>query len=118
MLYNKTRKAVVCRKTVFAGSFFKKMKGLIGEKNEIFEYAMVFELEKETRLGAGIHMLFMSVPIDVLWLDSGKKAVDFRKNLKPWSLNISPKKKAKYIIELKKGTIEKKKIGIGNVLSF
>lgn len=81
------------------------------------DYALVFELEKETRLGASIHMLFVFFPIDVVYLDSGKKVVDIKSGLKPWSLNYTPKKAAKYFVEFPVGKL-REKIGLGDVLQW
>ena len=60
---------------------------------------LIFVLNKETKFGAIIHMFFVFYPIDIYWLDKKKNIVDFRKNVKPFSVVI-PKQKAKYIIEI------------------
>jgi uncharacterized membrane protein (UPF0127 family) len=62
--------------------------------------------------------MFMSVPIDVLWLDGRKRVVDLKEGFKPWKLNVTPRKKAKYIIELKKGVIKEKKIKLGQKINW
>lgn len=57
-------------------------------------------------------MLFMGYPIDVLWLDSGRTVVDVFFGAPPvhvfkpatWRV-YRPKKPAKYVIELGKGSI-------------
>jgi len=60
---------------------------------------LVFVLDKESRINATIHMFFVFFSIDVYWLDKNKNIVDYRKNIKPFTIAI-PKKKAKYIVEL------------------
>ncbi|MDP6642141.1 MAG: DUF192 domain-containing protein [Candidatus Nanoarchaeia archaeon] len=60
---------------------------------------LIFELNKESRMGASIDMLFVFYPINVVWLDKNKKIVDIKKNLKPFTPLIIPRKKAKYILE-------------------
>lgn len=93
-------------KVRIADSFFKRFKGLMFSKKP--DYALVFELEKEGRINASIHMLFVFYPIDAVYLNSKKKVVDIKLNLKPFSLNYTPKKPAKYFIEFPTGIIENK----------
>jgi len=62
---------------------------------------LIFDLGKETRLGAIIHMFFVFYPIDVYWLDEKKEIVDKRESLKPFMIAI-PQKKARYIVEISK----------------
>ncbi|MCX6801675.1 MAG: DUF192 domain-containing protein [Candidatus Diapherotrites archaeon] len=115
MLRNKTRKLAIAKKVRFADSFFLKFKGLMFEKKERFDYALVFPFGEETRLGASIHMLFVFFPMAAVYLDSGKKVVDIA-ILKPFILNYTPKKPAKYLIELPE---EKAKlVSVGDRLEF
>lgn len=106
MLYNKSRNKKIIEKTRLADSFFKRFKGLMFSKKP--NYALVFELEKEGKINASIHMLFVFYPIDVVYLDSRKKVVDIKLNLRPWALNYTPKKPSKYFIEFPTGIIENK----------
>lgn len=117
MLYNATKKTKIIEKIVFADSFWKRFKGLMLFPEKKFGFALVFPLEVETILGASIHMLFVLFPIDVAWLDKNKKIVDFELGLKPWALNRSPKKPAKYIVELPVGAL-KGRISVGDALKF
>jgi len=77
--------------------FWKKFKGLMFSKRR----NLIFDLGKETRIGAMIHMFFVFYPIDIYWLDRNKNIVDKRINLKPFTIAI-PKKKARYIVEISK----------------
>ena len=79
-------------------TFFTRFRGLMFSKPD----NLIFDLKRETRLGSSIHTMFVFFPINVYWLDSNKKVVDFCLNLRPFTFKI-PKKKARYIIELKKG---------------
>jgi len=73
----------------------------------------------ESIAGTSIHMWFMRGSIDVVWLNAEKKVVDCAKGLKPFALKIfKPKKPAKYVLELPKETIKKKKIEVGELLRF
>lgn len=46
-----------------------------------------------------IDMLFVFFPIDALWLDKDKKVIHIVRNIKPWTLAVSPPKPARYILE-------------------
>ncbi|MFH0714560.1 MAG: DUF192 domain-containing protein [Candidatus Diapherotrites archaeon] len=91
-----------------ARSFWQKFLGLMFKEAKEVDYALVFPLHVSSRFGASIHMLFMKFPIDVFWLDAGKKVVDVRKNVRPWTLNVSPRKSAHYIVEVKCGKVRAK----------
>ncbi len=99
MLYNKTGKKKLVGRVRFADSTLSKARGLMFEKRERFDYALVFSFGRETRLGASIHMLFVFFPIAAVYLDSKKRVVDIAV-LKPFALNYVPKKPAAYLIEL------------------
>ncbi len=64
---------------------------------------LVLELPAEMRVGASIHMMFVRFPIDAVFLDKKFRVVDIAKSLKPWTLNYTPKKAAKYILEMEAG---------------
>ncbi|MEM4257022.1 MAG: DUF192 domain-containing protein, partial [Candidatus Diapherotrites archaeon] len=97
MLYC-NNKAII-KKVKIADSFFRKFKGLMFESKEKFDYALIFVLEKESRIRASVHMLFVFFPIGILYLDKNKKVRE-KAILKPWRLNYTPKKPAKYFIEI------------------
>jgi uncharacterized membrane protein (UPF0127 family) len=70
------------------------------------DYALVFHMEKEGQLSASIHMLFMKMPIDVIWLNARKEIVDIQ-TLQPWAWNYTPAHASKYVVELPVGTLPK-----------
>ena len=76
-------------------NFFTKFRGLMFSKKK----NLIFKLNKESRINSIIHTFFVFYTIDVYWLDENKNIVDFRLNVKPFTIKI-PKKRAKYIIEL------------------
>ena len=92
---------------IYADTFFKRFKGLMGKKN--FDHVLVF-----TNLtDSGIHTMFMRFEIDAYFAD--EKGMIFEKaTLKPWKF-YRPKKQAKWILEAKKGLL---KIKIGDYLDF
>ena len=111
MLTNRSRKQTIAAKARFARTFWQRFRGLMFFRRKDFDFALVFELPQETRIGAGIHMLFVFFAIDVVFLDSRKKVVDVVRNLKPFAPGYAPKKAAKYIIELPAGAAKNIRVG-------
>jgi len=54
-----------------------------------------------------IHMLFVRFPIDVVFLDSERRIVDLKANLRPWLGTDLPESRFRYAIELPAGAIGK-----------
>ncbi|AHF80043.1 DUF192 domain-containing protein [Thermococcus paralvinellae] len=114
MLINETKNKVWHGKVKLADTFFKRFKGLMLTPN--VNYALVFILPAETRTNASIHMFFMFQTIDVIFLNSAKEVVDFKK-AKPWRVYI-PRDAAKYIIEGPIGIIKALDVEIGDKISW
>ena len=76
MLRNLSTGKGIMQKVRLANSPAARGKGLMFESAEKFDYALVFVLESETRLGASVHMMFVRFPIDIVYMDAGKKVVD------------------------------------------
>ena len=92
---------------IYADTFFKRFKGLMGKKNS--NNVLVF-----TNLAdSGIHTMFMRFEIDVYFADENKVVFD-KATLRPWKF-YRPKKQAKYIIETEKNKLNVK---IGDRLDF
>lgn len=98
-----------------ADSFFSRFRGLMLRGN--LERAMILKLPKgRSKRGSGIHMFFMRIPLDVLFLDDEKKVVD-RVNLKPWQ-TYTPINPARYVVELEEGSIKSSNTEIGDEIDF
>ncbi len=92
---------VFCKKRFITNVKFSNGFGLMFKKNLRDKEGIILKTI-EGRLSSSIHMLFVFQTIDVIWLDKNYKIVDIKKNIKPFTLFIMPKKKAKYILELSK----------------
>lgn len=92
---------------IHADTFFKRFKGLMAKKD--FNKVLVFSNIKDS----GIHTMFMRFEIDIYFIDENKVIYD-KTSLKPWKF-YRPKKRAKYIVETKKGLLNLK---IGDKLDF
>ena len=87
---------------IYADTFFKRFKGLMGKKD--FNQILVFKNITDS----SIHTMFMRFEIDIYFIDENKVIYD-KTSLKPWKF-YKPKKQAKYIVETKKNKL-KLKIG-------
>lgn len=99
----------------FADSFFSRLRGLMFKKK--IDYGLVLVIPKgRGKRGAAIHMFFMRIPLDVIFLDQNKQVVDMV-SLEPWTV-YTPSKAARYVIELEKGILEKSSTEIGDLIDF
>jgi uncharacterized membrane protein (UPF0127 family) len=96
-----------------------RQKGLSGTYSLGDDQAMLFVYESEGKWG--IWMKDMNYPIDIVWLDKDKKVIYIVKNADPSSYpyeTFTPKENAKYVVELKAGSVGKKAISIGKKAVF
>lgn len=114
MIINETKGKTWHGKVKLADSFFKRFRGLMLVRN--INHALVFVLPAETRANASIHTFFMLSDIDVIWLDSERRAVDFR-TARKWRL-YAPKEPAKYIIEGPVGITRILEVEKGDVINW
>lgn len=77
--------------------FFSKSKGLMFSRKLRNNEALLFEFDREGKWL--IHMFFVFFPIDIVWLDKNMKVVDVKMG-RPFNLILSPKKAAKYVLEM------------------
>lgn len=119
---NKSNKKTLVRKIEPADSIWKKTRGLMFRKSMPSDLGMLMDFGRDTK--AGIWMLFMRFPIDIIYIDRQNKVVDIKENIRPMSLNpltwrvYYPKKPARYVLEVAAGTAKKKETEINNELSF
>jgi uncharacterized protein len=114
LIINKTKGSVLGQADI-ADSFFSRFKGLMLKKK--IEKGLILKLPSQrSRRGAGIHMFFMRMPLDLIFVDSEKKVVDVA-TLDPWQ-TYTPIAPARYIIELEKGKLNDSHTEIGDELDF
>lgn len=96
-----------------------RIQGLSGTHSLPADEAMVFIFESDGRWA--IWMKDMNYSIDIVWLNSSKQVVDFVTNVPPESYpnkTFLPKEAARYVVELKSGTVKAKDIRVGQVATF
>lgn len=100
MIFNLDSLRYVARRPFVALNWRDRLRGMIGRKfdPESDIDAMVFPHCN------AIHTMWMSMPIDVIFLDSDSKAVGLHPAVKPWQLSLSCRGAAT-VIELPAGAI-------------
>lgn len=113
MLYNQAKQTVIAERVGVCTSLWSKAKGFMFVKNYQMPLLFIFPREQYIPL----HMYFVRFPLDILYLNNQQEVVEIKENLKPWQF-YHPKKKAKYVLELKQGTVKEKNIGPSDKISW
>jgi uncharacterized membrane protein (UPF0127 family) len=95
-----------------------RAQGLSGTSELASNEAMVFVFDTNSRWG--IWMKDMNYAIDVVWLDESKHVIDYVTSISPDSYprRFVPKEDARYVVELKSGTVQQKNLRIGDQAVF
>jgi len=110
---NKTRDVCLASEVEKPRSVFGRMKGLIGRSSEAFPPRMALWIEPSM----GIHTFGMRFPIDVAYLNSRSQVLRVYHRLAPFRV-AALMIRAKSILELPAGTLEKTHTDVGDVLEF
>lgn len=99
----------------------KQVRGLMFRESLPKDDGMLFVFDRDAR--HGIWMMNTSIPLDIVWLDSGKRVVHVESGVKPCdALAICPiyrpGSNARYVLEVSSGYAEKHGIEIGSVAKF
>ena len=76
---------------------------------------LLFAEAGSSRIGTGIHMLFMFMPLGVVWLDEAFRVVDHKRAL-PWHPAYLPDRPARYTLEASVEVLDS--IAVGDTLAF
>lgn len=101
-------KTQLCAKLEIAESFKTRLFGLIG-KRDMKEFAMLFPQSN------WIHTFFMSLPIDVIYIDKKMKIKKIDHSLQPWRFPL-PVFTASSVIEVEAGLAKKFNLQVGEEL--
>src|SRR3990167_11255116 len=101
----------------------ERKKGLSEKEDLAISSGMLFVFEKSDSYA--IWMKDMKFPIDIIWIDEGKKIVDIAENAVPEpkkkddELKIyRPKGPAKHVLELNAGLVKLHNLQIGDTVNF
>ena len=109
-LINETRGTSLGEKVDLADSFLSRFNGLMWRRS-LPEGEGLWIIPCNS-----VHMAWMFIPLDIIFLDKTQCIVHTIENLKPW--RVSPLiKKAHSVIELPVGTIQKTQSQVGDLIS-
>ena len=112
MIFNLDSLHYVARRPVWALAWRDRLRGMIGRRFEPEGIdAMIFP-----RCNA-IHTMWMSIPIDVVFLDADAEVAGLCAGLKPWRLPVSCRR-AVTVIELPAGRIAESGTEVGHQLNL
>jgi uncharacterized membrane protein (UPF0127 family) len=98
-IINRTKNTVLAENITVADTFFKRIRGLLGEKEFPKGCALIL------KPGNSIHTFFMRFPIDVLFMDKDNRVVKAISHLNPFCLT-KIYFRATWVIELPADTIQ------------
>lgn len=99
---------IIFSQAVIAKTFIQRLIGLIGRSSLPDNEALVFYDANS------IHMFFMRIPLDLIYLDKNLKITKLVRNIKPWSMSVCLK--AKVTIEVTSNAIERNSLKLGQTL--
>ena len=108
-LFNQSKQKEIISHLSVADTFSTRAVGLIGTKTMDKNKAVYFPRSN------WIHTFFMSMPIDVIYVDKKMKVKKLQPNLKPWRWP-APVFSAHSVIELAAGTIKNDFVELGDTL--
>ncbi|MEM7645696.1 MAG: DUF192 domain-containing protein [Pseudomonadota bacterium] len=108
-LIHKSTNKVLLSELSIAKSFRSRAQGYIGTKNINDQEGTLFPKSN------WIHTCFMSIAIDVIYLDGEMKVKKIQKNLKPWRFP-APVFGASSVLETRVGFIDNHQIHVGDTL--
>ena len=114
-LINQTKNKTLIEDLNVARSFKERAQGLIGTKSLTANQGLWFPSVASSPSYCWIHTYFMSIPIDVIYLDSDMKVKKLEKNLKPWKF-AAPVFGSNSLVEVAAGFIEKNDVQLGDKL--
>lgn len=112
--FNMTKNKPVMAKIKVARSFLARYKGLMFIKEP---QPLVIEFPQSSGIKVTLHTFFVKFPIDVIFLDTNFKVVEFRENLPPFKFFIS-QALTKYVLELPQGTIKTSGVEFADIIIF
>lgn len=89
-----TRPVVSC----YCKSFFCRLRGLMFTRSLAADRGLLLVQGRDSRLDAGIHMLFMAMDLAVVWINKNQEVVDVCL-ARRWRPGYMPKKPACYVLE-------------------
>jgi hypothetical protein len=103
-----------CITAEVADTDLRRQQGLMFRKSLPENEGMLFVFNKEDRYN--FWMKNMLIPLDFIWISRDKRIIDIMTGVEPCvdaCGNLIPKEKAKYVLEVNSGFVNKHKIKLG-----
>ena len=111
VIRNQTKNTVLVNQGKLADTFLSRLKGLLGSPPLEKGQGLLLKHEKS------VHTLFITFPIDVIYIDKDLQVIKVDGNMPPYKLG-SYVAKSVYILELPVGVVQETHTAIGDQLSF
>ena len=95
---------------IYCDSFLCRLRGLMFRSQLASEEGLLLVQERDSRLDAAIHMLFVFMDLAVVWINSKNVVVD-TVLARAWRPAYAPRQAAKYILEIHPSRLNEFKIG-------
>jgi len=105
---------VIFPKVKVLKGIIEKSRGLMLKRELKDDEALLFRFGRMGR--HGFHMFLVFFPIDIIWLNERMEIVEIHKNFRPFSY-YSPKCLANNVIEMRKGSISRFNLSLGDGLT-
>ncbi len=109
-IFNKSRNKTICSKAELANNYFSRLMGLMFRKSLGKDECLAFYN------APSIHTCFMRFPLDLVFLDKGKKVIKLCKGIKPWRFVVS--RKSYLTLEFPPNKISSENIELGDILEL
>jgi uncharacterized membrane protein (UPF0127 family) len=106
---NVTRKATLVSKGRVAKNFFTRLRGLVGVKHLATGDGLLIQPCNQ------IHCMFMSIPIDVIYIGSDERVLALDATMRPWAIGRLVRG-AKRVLEVPAGSIAATGTAVGDQL--
>ncbi|MCC6455770.1 MAG: DUF192 domain-containing protein [Caldilineaceae bacterium] len=108
---NKTRNVTLVSKGRLANNFWKRLRGLVGVKELAAGDGMLIQPCNQ------VHCMFMSIPIDVIYIGSDQRVLAIDAAMRPWAMGRMVRG-AKRVLELPAGTAAATETKVGDQLQI
>ena len=108
---NRTRNATLVNNGRLANSFFTRLRGLVGVKHLPAGDGLLIQPCNQ------VHCMFMSIPIDVVYIGSDERVLALDPAMRPWAIGRLVRG-AKRVLELPTGTIAATGTRVGDQLQI
>jgi hypothetical protein len=109
-VYSENRKVWLMKDVNMTESFGERLLGLMGKSYVGAEALLISPCNS-------IHMFFMKMPIDAVFLDGKGCVIAVNKSMKPWTISRIYKR-GRSVMEMPSGSADRIGIKCGEVLSF